>query len=267
VNDNVALFNEFVKETGVDNYTVFNRINGSDVESMDPMDALVTAHVLKHPTLAGQEAAIRKNFERKYNVDPEQVEEDELALNKISLISDGDTAKAELKDLKGKLKIPEPTDEPPVKPQELTPEQKTALQTGWKQITSEVGKTLGSIEIPMKGLKDPVLSYQLGDDLKNKVIQDAVEYCVNSKKEFNEANVKSIANMMYNRLIIDELPNIAHSIFEKARSLTKEEVTALYDNPNPARNTDQPPVPPGTKTEAEKTADDVFEAEMGRGGL
>jgi hypothetical protein len=71
--------------------------------------------------------------------------------------------------------------------------------------------------------------------------------------------------MVYNQLMMNKLPDIVHSVFEKARSLTEEEVHSLYENPSPSRNTDTPPGPTETpKGDAEKTQDDIFDAEMGR---
>jgi len=266
VNDNVALFNEFVKETGIDNYGVFSKLNASDTANMDPMDALVIDHVIKHPGLAGQEDVIKRNFERKYNVDPDQVEADELELNKISLISDGDGAKANLTALKEKLVVPEPSEgAPPEGPKELSEEQKQSLQTGWGQIADRIGKELGSLNIPMKGLDQSLISYELGDELRTTAVQNAVKYCVENRMEFNEANVTDVAGMMYNQLMIQELPNIVHSVFEKARSLTTDQVSKMYENPSPSRNNDQPPVPPaGTQSDADKLGEEIFDAEMGR---
>ena len=59
VNDEVALYNEFVRETGISDYGVFKRLNAADVANMDPVDALVTRYVLEHPNLAGQEDKVR----------------------------------------------------------------------------------------------------------------------------------------------------------------------------------------------------------------
>ncbi len=69
--------------------------------------------------------------------------------------------------------------------------------------------------------------------------------------------------MVYNQLMINKLPDIVHSVFEKARTLTEEEVHAVYANPSPDRNKDQPPVKPATEqTEAEKSQQTIFDAEM-----
>ena len=65
--------------------------------------------------------------------------------------------------------------------------------------------------------------------------------------------------------MINKLPEIVHSVFDYARSLTESQVHALYENPSPARNTDQPPVEPEAElTDEEKIQEEIFRAEMGR---
>ncbi len=265
-NDDIALFNEFVKETGNNNFGVFNTVNSADIANMDTMDAMVTLAVLETPALAGQEGNLKKSFERKYNLDPEKVEESELALNKVSLLQDGEKAKKSLLEVKSKLKMPEPAEEiPPASaPKVMTDEEKQSLQTNWGKIATKIGEQYGTIPIPMKDSKEPVLSYQIDGEIQKVAVQGAVEYCVQNQMELNEDNVKRVAGIMQNQLLVKELPNIVHSVFEKARSLTEEQVTALYDNPSPNKNTDTPPTPPVSKmTPEEEMQDKAFRMEMG----
>jgi hypothetical protein len=107
-NDDVALFNEFVKATGIKSFDVFNRLNSSDIANMDYMNAIILARQLENPELVLKEPQLRKHIEKTYNVDPEQVTADELEVNQIGLSQEGAKAKAKLQELKGKLKIPEP---------------------------------------------------------------------------------------------------------------------------------------------------------------
>jgi hypothetical protein len=64
------------------------------------MEALVTKYVLDHPEQSGKEPQIRKYFEKKYNVDPDQVDEAELEVNKLGLDADGASAKKALQEIK-----------------------------------------------------------------------------------------------------------------------------------------------------------------------
>ena len=263
-NDEVALFNEFVKETGTRDYGVFNKINSAEVATMDSMEALVTKYVLDHPEQSGKEPQIRKYFEKKYNVDPDQVDEADLEINKLGMDADGASAKKALQDIKDKLKVPEPSQEPDA-PKELTPEEKTNLQTRWGSVGQQVSTAYGKLNIPIKGGKDPLLDYEVSESEQKEITDFVKNYAVENQMELNETNVKMMSTMVYNQLMINKLPEIVHSVFEKARSMTEEQVHAVYENPSPARNTDTPPVPPEPeKTDFEKQTDEIFDAEMGK---
>jgi hypothetical protein len=261
-NDEVALYNEFVRETGVKDYGVFQKINGTDIANMDPMDALVNRHVLKNPNLVGKEPQVRKYFEKKYNVDPDTVSADELEINKIGMITDGDAAKQELKTIKEKLKIPEGSATPDA-PKELTPEEKTALQTGWGNVGTKVTESLAKLNVPMKGAKEPLLSYAIAEDEQKEIKQFVIDYALENHLELNEANGKMIGRMVYNQLMLNKLPDIVQSVFEKARKMTEKEAHDFYTNPSPDRNTDTPPGgPPGRTPDKDKLEEDLFNAEM-----
>jgi len=262
-NDEVALFNEFVKETGTRDYGVFHKINSADVATMDSMEALITKYVLDHPEQSGKEPQIRKYFEKKYNVDPEQVDEAELEVNKLGLDADGTSAKKALQEIKAKLKVPEQSLEPE-KPKELTPEEKATLQTGWSNVGKNVSTALSKLKVPIKNGKEPLLDYEISESEQKEIQEFVQNYAVQNQMELNETNVQTISTMVYNTLMVNKIPEIVHSVFEKARSLTEEQVHALYENPSPARNNDAPPAPPTPpQTDLEKQQDEIFNAEMG----
>lgn len=263
VNDEVALYNEFVRETGISDYGVFKRLNAADVANMDPVDALVTRYVLEHPNLAGQEDKVRKFVIKNYNVDPDNTAEDELEINKIGLATEGDKAKKFLSELKGKLKVPAsaPAAEAP---KDLTPEEKTALQDQWGKVGTNVLGVLSKLQIPIKGSKDPLMTYALAEADIKEAQTFITNYALANRMEPNEANVGTLSRVVYSQLILGKLPEIVHSVFERARQMTEKEVHALYSNPNPARNTDQPPIPPTPgRTDGDKLEQDLFDAEMG----
>lgn len=264
-NDEVALYNEFVRETGIQNYGVFHKINSSDLSTMEPMDALVTKYIFDHPEQASKESMIRKHFEKKYNVDPEEVDEDDLAINRIGMEADGVSAKKALLEVKGKIKVPEPETETDVAPKELTPEEKASLQTGWESVGTNVSKTLAHLQVPIKDGKNPLLAYEISE-AEQKEIKDYIsDYAVENRMELNEQNVKIVSTMIYNQLMLNKLPEIVHSVFEKARGMTEEQVHSLYENPSPAKNNDTPPAAAASSmTEREKQEEDIFQAEMGR---
>jgi len=261
-NDEMALFNEFVKETGTGDYGVFSKINSAEVATMDSMEALTTKYVLDHPELSGKEPQIRKYFEKKYNVDPDQVDESDLEVNKIGMEADGATAKRALQELKDKLIVPTPDDDPQ-QPKELTPEAKATLESGWNSVGQNVSTALAKLKIPIKDSKEALLDYEVSESEQKEITEFVKGYAVQNRMELNETNVKTISTMVYNQLMINKLPDIVHSVFEKARGMTEEEVHAVYANPSPDRNNDTPPVTPApVLSDDEKIQDDIFNAEM-----
>lgn len=261
-NDEVALFNEFVKETGTRDYGVFNKINSAEVATMDSMEALVTKYVLDHPEQSGKEPMIRKYFEKKYSVDPDQVDEADLEVNKLGMDADGASAKKALQEIKDKLKVPEPTQEPS-EPKEMTPEAKATLETGWNNVGKNVSSALSKLQVPIKNGKEPLLDYEVSESEQKEITEFVQKYAVENQMELNETNVRTVSTMVYNQLMINKLPEIVHSVFEKARSMTEEQVHSVYSNPSPERNNDTPPGTPDTvQTDAEKVQDEIFNAEM-----
>jgi hypothetical protein len=262
VNDEVALFNEFVRETGINNYGVFSKLNGADTANMDPLDAIVTRHILKHPKLAGQESKVRKMFERNFNVNPDEVDEDQLEINKINLISEGEVAARELQEVKSKLKIPEPDNTP--EPVALSPEQKASLQKSWDIAGDQVTQVIGKMPVSVKGGK-PVLSYEFPQDELQKAKEFIVEFAVQNQMELNQENIQTIGQIVKHRIVLNNLEGIVQAVFERARNMTENEVHAIYENPTPSRNNDQPPAGhEQVKSQSEKDADAIFDAEMGR---
>ena len=264
VNDEVAIFNEFVRETGINSYEVFKDLSDTDMANIDPMDALVYDYLLKNPSLVGKKVQVRKHLEKKYNVDPNEVDEDTLEVNKIGLLADSAVAKRGLVDLKAKLKVPEPEPDTPAA-KKLTEDEVKDLGDKWGVIGKEAStKHLNKLNIPIKGSKDPLISVLL-DEKEQKEINDfIVDYAKENQMPLNEANVKTVTMMVYNQLMLNKLPDIVHSVFEKARNMTKEEVESMYETTNIAKNNDNPP--PGGQsamTEEEKTQEQIFDAEMG----
>ena len=264
-NDEVAVYNEFVKETGIQNFGVFQKINSAELATMDSMEALITQYMFDHPEQTGKEAQVQKFFEKKYNVDPDLVDEQEMAINKVGLDADGTGARAKLQGVKDKLIVPEAEEESPTTPKVMTPEEKTTLKTSWGNTGTQISNSLAKLKIPIKNSKDPLLDYEIPESEQKEIQNFVADYAAENQLELNDDNAKMIQTLVYNQLMINKLPEIAHSIFEKARSMTEDQVTSLYENPSPQRNTDTPPAKPGdTRTEFEKTADEAFEAEMKR---
>jgi hypothetical protein len=267
-NDDIAKFNEFVRETGIKDAGVFNRLNATDVANMDPMDALVQQHIIENPSLAGKEPQVRKYFETKYNVDPKKVEagdltQEELEVNLIGITSEGAKAKAKLQDLKSKIKMPEiPADEPGAKPKKWTPEIETQQKAGWNTLNEKMVAEFSTIPILLKGSKEPIVNFVVPEETKKGLLSNALDYVVSNQLEVNEANVKNVAQSMYSDLRLTLQDDIIHAVFERARSLTEKEYLETYHNPS-KRNTDNPDIS-GEPLSEDAKKERAFQAEMNR---
>jgi hypothetical protein len=256
----------FVKETGTHDFRSFKKIHQSDVANMDPMDALIVRHRMENPGVDYDDGKLRRFFEKKYGYDPElKGEGDEDNEHAEMLLSeDAHKAKQVLSGIKDKLLVPEPqTEEPQVK--ELTEEQRSVLSQGWGDIGTRVSSSLAKLKVPIKNRKDALLDYEITEQEQKEITQFVTQYAVENQMELNQDNVQVVSAMVYNQLMINKLPEIVHSVFEKARSMTEAQVSSLYENPSPARNTDTPPAPPDSEmSEEEKQQEELFKAEMGR---
>jgi hypothetical protein len=238
-NDEMALYNEFVKETGQSNYGLFEKINSTELATMDPMEALVAKYILDNPNQAGQEDMVRKFFVKKYDMDPDH-DEETLSLNKFSMEADGATAKKSLQEIKEKLKIPEPSKEP-AQPKVKTPEEIATLEKGWNDFGTKAATHLSKLQIPIKDGKESLLDYEISESEKKEVADYITNFAAKNQMELTKENADILGKDAYQKLMIRKLPEIVHSVFEKAREMTEAEVHNLYSNPSPLNNKDTPP--------------------------
>ena len=239
-NDDIAKFDEFVRSTGIKDVGVFNKLNVTDVANMDNMDALVLQHIVDNPSLAGKEPQVRRYFEMKFNVDPNKIDpkkvesgdltQEELEQNKleyetnlIGVASEGGKAKSKLQELKSKIKMPEVPADDTDKKVKWTPEIETKKKADWTKVNEKMGEEFKTIPIRMKGSDEPIVNFVLPEEAKKVILTNALDYAVSNQMEINEANVTSVAKQMYSEVILSNLPEIAHAIFERARTMTEEE--------------------------------------------
>jgi hypothetical protein len=263
--DDLAKLNEFVRETGIKDVSVFNVLNSTDIANMDNVDALVWQRVLEDPDVIAELPRLRKSIEKKFNVIKGSVEEGTLTQeeyddNLFELRSEAIKAKKTLTELKSKIKMPEvPVEEPSKK---WTPEIEARQKSEWTKVNEEMGKVLSTIPIKIKGSTEPIVNFVVPEETKKAILQTALDYAVSNQMEINEANIKPIAETMYSQIIVSNLDQIAHAVFERARSMTQEDALKLYHNPSPKQGDTPPAIQ--EPLSAEVKAKRAFEAEMSR---
>jgi hypothetical protein len=278
-NDDIAKMNEFVRETGIKDVNVFNKLNSSDLSNMSDIDVLSLNHVIDNPRLAGESPQeIRGYFERKYKVDPAMIDpkrveagdltqeefetnKREYRYNQMDLQTEAEKVKTKLLGLKEKIKMPEPPADEPGSVKKWTPEVETLQKTAWAKVNEKMGETFSTIPIVLEEGKDPIVNFVLPEDAKKSILDDALDFVVNNQMEVNEANIKSVANAMYSDILFSNRHKIYHSIFERARSMTEEEYLKVYHNPS-SKNTDAHP-PGGEPDKIEEQRNKAFQLETG----
>lgn len=266
--DELAMLNEFTRETGIKDVGVFGKLHSTEVANMDAMDALILQRIIDDPSLAGKEPQVRRMLEKRYNVDSKKVEagemtQEDLDDNLLEVSSDGRKAKEKLLGLKAKIKMPEPEAE--VIPQgkvKWTPEIEATQKANWQKVSEKMGDTFATIPILMEGAKEPIANFVLPEDVKKVINKNALDYVINNQMEVNEANVRNVAMQMYSDAVLPNFDKIVKIVFDRARSMTEEEYLKAYSNPS-EKNKDQPDLkdqPLSDEAKAEK----AFNAEMTR---
>ncbi len=266
--DEIAKYDEFVRQTKIEDVRVYDKIKNADLANMQDMDALILQHIIDNPSLASKEPQVRKYFETKYNVDSKKVEagdltQDELEANLIGVASDGAKAKVRLQELKSKIKMPEiPAEKPDDTTKKWTPEIETQQKASWEKINKSMLGEFSNLPITIEGFKEPILNFELPEESKSVIMKNALDYVVSNQMEVNEANVKIVAQSMYSDIQDSNRQKIYHAIFERARSMTEKEYMEKYHNPS-KKNNDTPPG--GAQEESDEAKKEkAYRAEMER---
>jgi hypothetical protein len=235
---------------------------------MSDIDVLSLNHVIGNPRLAGENPQeIRGYFERKYNVDKAKVEagemtEQELKYNQMDMQAEADKARVKLLELKGKIKMPEVVADEAANSKKWTPEIETQQKTVWLKVNEKMGEEFAKIPIVLKGAKEPIINFVLPEETKKSMLQNALDYAISNQMEVNEANIQSIGSAMYSDILFTHRDEIYHAIFERARSLSEEEILKVYHNPS-SKNTDTPP-PTGGTDKLEEQRQKAYSMEIGK---
>lgn len=244
--DDLAKFNEFARETKIDSYEVFRKLNSTDIANMDDMDALIWQRISEDPELAADVQRVRKNFERKFDVDKAKIEagdmtQEEYDDNLFSMRTEARNAKKKLQELKGNIKMPEIREETPetIGPKKWTPEIEKVQKTKWAEGAKAIIGVYSKIPILMKDAKEPIINFVLPEEVRTRLEQDAFNFAINNHLEIvdtdlqgNQEKALAVAVFIRRKLLDDNLPLIAHAIFERAQGMSKEEAAAVYHNPS-----------------------------------
>ncbi len=262
-NEGIGKFNQFVKDTGIDDYGVFNKLDKTDLVSMDPMDALVLQETIDNPAFMGNESQVKKMIIKKYNVNPKDVEDEKLSqddfdLNKLSLDSAAAKAKTSLGELKGKIRMPD-------KPEDTSQKTNVPTDDELKESRQTWGTVIGSMfgkfeELPLNpdGTKEPYMKYSVTPESKQALTEFVVNYCVRNQLEPKKENIAEISDVIIGKYLKGNFNSILKVYGNKLRGDVTKEIEEKYDHPSALKGDEKGP----TEKFDEDGSEAAFKAEM-----
>ena len=269
VNDDVAKFNQFVKDTGTNDYVMFDKLNKANLENMDSMDALVLKQIIDNPKLIGQETRVKKMLVKKYNINPDDVKDEKLSqddfeLNQLNMEAEAGKAQKGLVELKGKIRMPEKP-EPPV--QTIKPPTKEELELNREKWGTVSGVMFDAVkELPFypegkenkDGTKNEPFKFAVTAESTKEVHKMISDFCVENQLEPNEKFIASFSPFILGLYVSKNANFVLKSHMDTFAEKVKKEVAEVYEHPSALKT--------GEQAEIEKLDDDgvqkAFDAEM-----
>ena len=192
-------------------YFILKNLNLEDANSMDIM---VADAIMNNPQLRGKEAQVRKVFERKYNLNGEDLEDDEIETNKIAFDMDSSAARKNLAELKSHMKAVEFKN--PHAPQSIDPETWSNHENQWKNAIPTIVSDFSKFDIyestdAQKEGKKPFTTMDIPKDIADGYSQKLYQYISEAKVEPTQQNIDALKNIMVQDYIYNNYLNIANS--------------------------------------------------------
>lgn len=239
-NERVALFNSFVKETGIENYGLFDRISTFDPKAADPVDVLILADQMKDPSLVGKETALRALFNRKFPVDPASVAAEDVEINQLELQRAAREATQAILQAKEKIRVQSPEDRTARLQKErddLTGAWTTALPTRMEELTS--------FDLFTQGEKDEkpekAFSYVVTPEMRKELTDQTLQVMVQNNLPATEENFALAKSHAKNMLVLKHLPRMLSAYkTELLSEFTKNTDKAIHNPSGLKPNNDTP---------------------------
>lgn len=246
-NENIRLFNDFVAETGVDDYGLFKKVQSLDVSNADDVerlvDVIVTREIFEKPELASVKDALTRKLLDEYSVETDEDSTDsEIALAKLKkheLFSKAKEAQDRFSEVVTKIKGNEPK---PIDAEALKVEKMERIKK-WEPIINQNVETL-KIGVPKFESKDGQIKY-----LDEKVLetnfdpQDKAEYNQWVRAWLEANNVPEPTNEMleqahsfsYQQVVFNKIPQLVADAYAKGVAEEAKKHLIQSDNPSALR--------------------------------
>ena len=203
---------QFTTETNL-GLNEFNMLNGANIDEMDPIDAIVASKLIENPGLASKKDILKASIVRGFNLDDEDIDDDEMEIRKMSAEIQGSDAKKKLLELQSKISVPDFSKaEDPVEVKKL---QKQNLEA-WKAILPDVVSNLDKIDIfdsleDQKAGKDPLFSHEINDEVRADYVGRFNQYIQQTGIQPSEEVKSQLLDMAKNDYILTNWQSIARA--------------------------------------------------------
>lgn len=209
----IASYNEFVRNTGLKDYSLFEKVKG--YESLDDVEKMVLKEVLTNPSFKGKEDLLRNEILDKYKLS-EIYEDSQRELGKVRLQGDTKDAVAKLGEFLAKMQVTAPD------PEAIKTAKQAKLDAWLKELDGIISK---NEKMPIPIPDGDKFQFLPDFQFKPDVIQKYKEPLANagSGLPIDDASRAAIERRLKADLVFDNLPYIMdHAIKLKEAELAKK---------------------------------------------
>lgn len=182
-NNEIATYNQFLKDGGVGDYDAFSRLNNIDLEQLktNPIEAIAAQMIQANPSLLSRKSALVESLQKQYGVNKEKWEDEDSeyrpVMDEFALSNEGMKAVKALEEEKNKIKeykSPEDNLSDEVLQQR---EASNALREGWGNITERLSNEMRTVSFDdnfkmnisndfIKTHKDKIVNFAVANNFK-----------------------------------------------------------------------------------------------------
>jgi len=228
-NESIAKWNEFTKQTGIDNYSVFNYVTTLDLTSADPIEIMVADEIIRNPEYIGEagERHIREKLMKKHGVDPTENTEEEIKFNKIALNKEVSTIRERLKGYQEVKFNPISSDSIQRSIDEKTQAFKPQIIKGISDITS-----IPINAVDKDGKETKVIDFTIPESFIASVADKMASLFASQGLELNEKTIPDLRGAVINNAILENFGRIIHAAVTKREQEIEEQYDIRLNNPS-----------------------------------
>lgn len=244
--------NDYLSKDG-DNPELYLSLQKLEVDKMEPLDVIKTKMALDNLGLTADEISgtLTRKY-KQYDEEDEKYNVDDVAQGKIDMKIDANKDRGSLRQMQHEIQTPDPE-----RLRVKAAEDDTLKKQAWDPVISSTVKEFTKIEIPLND-KGNKFEFVIPDEDKADMVAGLREAIDFSGAALDEEGNSIAEQVVRDKYIVDNWPNIAKAIAENARSLNDEEWLVEISNPSPAA----PDTPPPAE-EPEDALDAIIKFESG----